>query len=128
MKCISWNVRGLRDERRRGIVGRYLWEWGAEIICLQETMLAQLEQRTWTTFGWGSWSAHVAMDAYGRSGGILLAWNEDLFDHLSTRRGRHVAAARLKSLRDGTSFAVASVYGPTHSGRREELWEDLRQL
>ena len=39
-----------------------------------------------------------------------------------------MAAARLKSRRDGTSFVVASVYGPTHSGRREELWEDLRQL
>ena len=32
MKCISWNVRGLRDERRRGIVGRYLREWGADIM------------------------------------------------------------------------------------------------
>ena len=40
MKCISWNVRGLQDERRRGIVGCYLREWGADIICLQETMLA----------------------------------------------------------------------------------------
>ena len=127
MKCISWNVRGLRDENRRGIVGRYLREWGAEIICLQETMLAQLEQRTWTSLGWGSGAAHVAIEASGRSGGILLAW-KDLFDHLSTWRGRPAAAARLKSQRDETSFAVASVYGPTHPGRREELWEDLSQL
>ena len=128
MKCISWNVRGLRDERRRGIVGRYLREWGAELICLQETMLAQLEQRTWTTLGWGSGAAHVAIEASGRSGGILLAWKEEIFDHLSTWRGLHVAAAHLKSRRDGTPFVVASVYGPTHPGRREELWEDLRQL
>ena len=123
-----WNVRGLRDERRRGIVGRYLREWGAELICLQETMLAQLEQRTWTTLGWGSGAAHVAIEASGRSGGIPLAWKEEIFDHLSTWRGRHVAAAHLKSRRDGTPFVVASVYGPTHPGRREELWEDLRQL
>ena len=128
MKCISWNVRGLRDERRRGIVGRYLREWGAELICLQETMLAQLEQRTWTTLGWGSRAAHVAIEASGRSGGILLAWKEEIFDHLSTWRGLHVAAAHLKSRRNGTPFVVASVYDPTHPGRREELWEDLRQL
>ena len=128
MKCISWNIRGLRDERRRGIVGRYLREWGAEIICLQETMLAQLEQRTWTTFGWGSGVTHVAIEASGRSGGILLAWKEEIFVYLSTWRGRHVAAAHLRSRRDGTPFVVASVYGPTHPGRREELWEDLRKL
>ena len=128
MKCISWNVQGLRDERRRGIVGRYLREWGAELIRLQETMLVQLDQQTWTTLGWGSGAAHVAIEASGRSGGILLAWREELFNHLSTWKGRHVAAAHLKSRRDGTPFVVASVYCPTHPGRREELWEDLRQL
>ena len=83
-------------------------------------MLAQLEQRTWTSLGWGSGAAHVAIEASGRSGGILLALKEDLFDYLSTWRGRHVAAARLKSRRDGTSFAVASMYGPTHPGRRDD--------
>ena len=91
-------------------------------------MLAQLEQRTWTTLGWGSGAAHVAIEASGRSGGILLAWKEELLDHLSTWRGRHVAAAHLESQRDGTPFVVASMYIPTHPGRREELWEDLRQL
>ena len=40
---------------------------GAEIICLQETMLAQLEQRTWTSLRWGSGAAHVAIEASGRS-------------------------------------------------------------
>ena len=39
-----------------------------------------------------------------------------------------MAVAHLKSRRDETPFVVASVYGPTHPGRREELWEDLRQL
>ena len=28
MKCITWNVRGLRDDNWRGIVGQYLREWG----------------------------------------------------------------------------------------------------
>ena len=89
---------------------------------------AQFDERTWTTFGWGSWPAHVSIEASGRSGGILLAWKEELFNLLRTWRGRHVAAPCLKSRRDGTVLAVASVYGPTNSSRREELWEDLRQL
>ena len=40
MKCLSWNIRGLRDDRRWGTMERYLREWGAEVICPQETMLA----------------------------------------------------------------------------------------
>ena len=39
-----------------------------------------------------------------------------------------MAVAHLKSRWGGTPFVVASVYGPSHPGRREELWEDLRQL
>ena len=73
MKCIIWNVRGLRDARRRGTVGRYLREWGAEVVCLQETMLLQVDQQTWTALGLGGVEAHVAIAASGRSGGILLA-------------------------------------------------------
>ena len=128
MKCISWNVRGLRDDRRRGIVGRYLRQWGAEIICLEETMISQVEPRTWTSLGWGSATAYVDIPASGRSGGILLALKEDLFDQLNVWRGRHVVAAALKNRRDDTSCVVALVYGPTNPSRLDELWEDLRQL
>ena len=45
MRCISWNVRCLSEEWRRGIVGRYLFEWGAMVACIQETMLESC--RTW---------------------------------------------------------------------------------
>ena len=128
MKCISWNVRGLRDERRQGIVGRHLREWGAEVICLQETMLAHYEQRFWNAMGFGCDSAHVAIAASGRSGGILLAWKAELFDQISTWKGRHLVAACLLNRRSGTVMVVASVYGPTVQALREELWEDIRLL
>ena len=128
MKCISWNVRGLRDARRWGIVGRYLREWGAEIILLQETMLTQVDQQIWTSLGWGSGEAHVAIAASGRSGGIILAWKEELFDRASTWTGRHLVAARLINRRDGFDFVVASAYGPTTAALRSEMWDDLVRL
>ena len=128
MKCICWNVRGLRDARRRGIVGRYLREWGAEIILLQETMLTQVDQQISTSLGWGSGEAHVAIAASGRSGGIILAWKEELFDRASTWKGRHVVAASLVDRRDGFGFVVASAYGPTTTALRSEMWDDLVRL
>ena len=128
MKCISWNVWGLRDERRRGIVGRYLRDWGADVICLQETMLTHLEQRIWTSLGWGSGESQVSIAASGRSGGIILAWKEALFDKSETWLGRHVVAARLVYRNDRNAIVMASAYGPSSPTRRGELWEDLAQL
>ena len=39
-----------------------------------------------------------------------------------------MVAAALKNRRDDASCVVASMYSPTNPGRRDELWEDLRQL
>ena len=69
MKCITWNVRGLRNPRRQGVVGRYLKEWGADVICLQETMLASTDHRTWSDLGLGRRSdpgMHQGQWAIGR--------------------------------------------------------------
>ena len=40
---ISWNVHGLLNERRHGVVGKYLHEWGSIVVCFQETMLESCE-------------------------------------------------------------------------------------
>ena len=45
MRCITWNVRGHRDEKKCSIVGRYLQECGATMVCLQETMWEWCEVR-----------------------------------------------------------------------------------
>ena len=128
MKYLSWNVPGLRDDRRRGTVGRYLREWGADIICLQETMTCQTDQQFWMVLGWGTPGAATSINASGRSGGLLLAWKEDLFEVIATWQGRHIAAARLASRADGYQMVAASAYGPTAVQKREELREDLSQL
>ena len=91
-------------------------------------MLLQVDQQTWTSLGLGSAEAHVAIDASGRSGGIILARKEDQFECSCTWTGRHVVAARLVNRRDGFSAVVASAYGPAAPTLRSELWEDLAQL
>ena len=128
MRCITWNVWGLCDPQRRGVVGRYLRKWRADIICLQETMLANTDQRICSDLGWGGSDTYVSVDASRRSGGILLAWKTSLFDWEEMWRGRHIVAARLTHRADGRNLVVASVYGPTNVSNRVELWEDLTQL
>ena len=103
-------------------------KWGADIICLQETMLVNTEQQTWSDLGWGGSESHVSIDASGRSGSILLAWETSLFDWEEIWRGNHIVAARLTHRADGRNLIVASAYGPTNVSSRGELWEDLTLL
>ena len=128
MRCITWNVRGLRDPWRRGVVGRYLREWRVDIICLQETMLVNTNRRFWSDLGWGGSDTYVCIDASKRSGDILLAWKTSMFEREEIWRGRHIVAARLTHRADDRNLVVASAYGPTNVSNRGELWEDLTQL
>ena len=128
MRCVSWNVRGLRHPHRRGVVGRYLKEWGVEVICLHETLLIDTDHRIWSDLGWGCKDSQVCINATGRSGGVMVAWKEISFDKLAEWRGRHVVAAHLLRWADGIHLVFASAYGPTIPTVRGELWEDLIQL
>ena len=101
---------------------------GADIICLQETMLTSSEQCIWSDLGWGSEATHVCIVANGRSGGVLLAWKASIFTLETEWRGHHIAAARLVCRADDRHLVIASAYGPATPTTRGELWEDLTQI
>ena len=99
--------------RLRGLVGHYLKEWGADIICLQETLLTCTDHCIWSNLGWGGESSQVCIGAAGCSGRVMLARKEALFDRITVWRGRFVVAARLLRWEDGLHFVFASAYEPT---------------
>ena len=109
-------------------MGRYLKEWGADVICLQETMLASIEHYIWSYLGWGGEAIQVCIDANGRLGGVLLAWKASVFNKEMVWRGRHIVAARLACWADDRYLVIASAYSPAIPTNRGELWEDLTQL
>ena len=81
MRCVSRNVRGLRHPHRGGggvwsdAISR---EWGADVICLQETLLTGTDHRIWSNFvgrrGIASMrQCHVALRrSYARLEGDLI--------------------------------------------------------
>ena len=109
-------------------MGRYLNEWGADVICLQETMLASMEHCSWADLGWGGEATQVCIEANGRSGGVLLVWKASVFSQEMVWRGRHIVAVRVGCRVDDRHLVIASAYDlatPTNWG---ELWEDLTLL
>jgi exonuclease III len=43
LKIISWNVRGLNNPQKRGVVKNWLCEWKCDVVCLQETKLDKVD-------------------------------------------------------------------------------------
>ena len=72
MRCITGNMRGLRDEKRSGIMGRYLQEWGVTVFYLQATMWEGCEVRNWNGIGRGFLDRFLAVNAIGHSGGVVV--------------------------------------------------------
>ena len=65
--------RGLRDDRRRGIVERYLQEWGAMVACIHETKLECCQTQDWNMVGRGLSEAFLVVNANRRSRGVIVA-------------------------------------------------------
>ena len=63
----------------RRIVGKYLWEWGAMVIFLQETMWDRCRARDWNGVGRGFLDRFSTINAVGRSGGMVVACNKAVF-------------------------------------------------
>ena len=61
-------------------------EWGATVACLQETMLERCNKRIWNRVGRGFLEGHLMVSAMGRSGGLLVAWN----DHIDSKEDKWI--------------------------------------
>ena len=45
LKLVSWNVKGLNDPKKRGILRNWLRKWKVDVVCLQETKLDRVDWR-----------------------------------------------------------------------------------
>ena len=109
-------------------MAKYMREWGATVVCLQETWLEKCEPHDWRVVGGDFLEGYHAVKATGRSGGVLIAWNEGLYEKKEVWEGQFVVAAKLARRSDDLKIVVASVYGPVYANRRGRLWEELDEV
>ncbi|KAM3212345.1 hypothetical protein ACQJBY_065431 [Aegilops geniculata] len=76
-----WNVRGLNNPARRQVVRDLVVRNRASIVCLQETKLDSVDKRLiLELLGPLFTDAFCFLPADGTRGGIILAFNSDLFN------------------------------------------------
>ena len=104
---LTWNVRGLNEERKRLKIRNLLSKWKVDIACLQETKLKlisnQLVQNLWRCL-YMEW-CYVASN--GASGGILLMWDRRVVSRIDECMGRYVVACSFRNVDDGLVWAFA---------------------
>ena len=90
-------------------MAKYLREQGATVVCLQEMWMEKCEPQDWRVVGGDFLEGYHAMNATGQSGGVLIAWNEGLYDKEEVWDGQFVVAVKLSRRSDGLKVVVTSV-------------------
>jgi hypothetical protein len=119
MKGIFWNSRGLRDLAKFRYLAELSRERKLDFIALSETGKKDFAQNTLAhicggqNFFW-HWS-----EPRGRSGGILLGMNLDVFDIGGIDEGEFHVKSLLRNKEDGFKWAIIAVYGAAQDGLKE---------
>jgi len=71
---LVWNVRGLNKRDRRNSIRDVVISSNADIICLQETKVANMSQHLLLSVCGSAYDNFITLLANGTRGGVLIAW------------------------------------------------------
>jgi exonuclease III len=125
---ISWNVRGLNDGAKRLCVCNLLHLWKVDIVCLQETKVAEVNQAFINSLWRCRHVDWVCHNSIGASGGIILMWNTRVVEKLEEAVGMFSISCKFREVVSGFIWAFSGVYGSNRGEERRLLWEELGGL
>jgi exonuclease III len=112
LRVCTWNVQGLGDEKKCPVVRTALSGASPSIICLQETKTRDMSIAKTRSFLPSNLSAFSCVDSTGSSGGILTAWDPDVFSLDHTHRSPYSLTVHLASTTTDLAFTLTNVYAP----------------
>lgn len=124
MKIVSWNVRGLGSKKKRCVIKDLLVKIYPDVVIFQETKLEPVDRNVLKSLwearnkGWSS------LQSCGRSGGILIMWDERIVSVLEMVCGVFSISIKVKGLNEFVCW-LSGVYGPKKPMDRREFWEEL---
>lgn len=124
-KCFIWNVRGLNDRARRGVVRIFIAQEQPLIVCLQETKLNVICTLV-ANETLGADFDYVFLPSVGTAGGIPLAWHRELVCMSDVQFGSHSISAKVR--RDAVAmdfFWLTVVYGPQSDSDKVHFLSEL---
>jgi exonuclease III len=127
MKGIFWNSRGLRDLAKIRYLSELSREQKLDFIALLETGKKDFSQTTLNNICGGQNFLWHWTEPHGRSGGILLGMNLDIFDIRGIDEGDFFVKFLLRNKEDGFKWVLIAVYGAAQVGFKEAFLTELVQ-
>jgi exonuclease III len=125
---LNWNVRGLNNRARRGVVSNLVRDTRATIVSLQETKLATIDaQVVRETLGDRFVANFIYLPAVGTCGGILLAVDEEFYSIARWELGVHSVTAMLTTA-SGDNWCITVVYEPQEDQAKLQFLGEIRWL
>nr|XP_033512517.1 uncharacterized protein LOC117277208 [Nicotiana tomentosiformis] len=128
VKILSWNVRGMNDPNKRVIIKVGVREWGANLVCFQETKMEVLSDAIVRSVWGSSWVKYDWIPAVGSARGILLMWDDRSLEVKEIRKRVFSLAALVKDRVSGVEWGFSGVYGPVGEGSNVSFWEELANI
>nr|XP_009761079.1 PREDICTED: uncharacterized protein LOC104213303 [Nicotiana sylvestris] len=119
---------GMNDPNKRAIIKVGVREWGANLVCFQETKLEVLSDVIVRSVWGGSWVKYDWVPAVGSAGGILLMWDDRSLEVKEIKKGAFSLAALVKDRVSGVEWGFGGVYGPVGEGSKVFFWEELANM
>jgi len=128
LSVMLWNVRGL-DDSEKCDVRDAIASAAPSVCCLQETKLHDITTKKARTFLPPALAAsHHFLGASGTRGGILTAWNPNLFNMDSFIARKHTLTTVLASTMMDLRLTITKVYAPADHRDTHLFLDGLREL
>ncbi len=98
------------------------------VVCLQETKLASTSIAKLRSFCGFYLKDFCTLDAIDSRGGILTAWNLDLFECLTNWSGSFSLNVILKRKSDNSVMMISNIYGPIDSSLKAVFFSELLDI
>lgn len=131
ISLLNWNVRGLNNPARRRAVQNRVRDLGCNIICLQETKIADFSRALITeTLGPRFYDNFIFKPADGTCGGILMLVPTTSPSHQSPQcMGSSLSLSVVMTDKsDGSAWAFTGVYGPQDDPDKVAFMQELRSI
>jgi hypothetical protein len=96
-------------------------------FCLQETKLQVVSEQLVADLLGRKFSNNFSfLPALGTRGGILIAFSEDHFRLMLSRRSVNTLTVRVQMLNDAVEWSMTGVYGPQTEQEKWHSWTKLK--
>jgi len=126
---VFWNVRGLGDSDKCNLVRRVFLDARPNIVCIQESKLAEIDAFKAKTFLPTSLSnSFVLSPAAGTHGGLVTAWDPTIFTLQSHFLKPYTLTTVFTCNASNLDFTVTNTYGPADHTASASFLQHLRDL